>query len=68
MTPEEFQKYYPLLLGWIDVTLRAHARNTRTVTSRGLPRLALYFSAYADLQARADGFSRTGYSKHFRTN
>jgi len=25
MTPEEFQKYYPKLLGWIDVTLKAHA-------------------------------------------
>jgi len=45
MTPEEFQKYYPLLLGWIDATLRAHAGNTRTVISRGFPRLALYFSA-----------------------
>ena len=45
MTPEEFQKFYPLLLGWIDATLRAHAGNTRTVVSRGFPRLPLYFSA-----------------------
>ena len=44
MTPEEFQKFYPLLLGWIDATLRAHAGNTRTVVSRGFPRLPLYFS------------------------
>ena len=45
MTPEEFQKFYPRLLGWIDTTLRAHAGNTRTVVSRGFPRLPLYFSA-----------------------
>ena len=45
MTPEEFQKYYPRLLGWIDATLRAHPGNPRTVASRGFPRLPLYFSA-----------------------
>ncbi|MGB8570046.1 MAG: hypothetical protein WCD78_14625 [Pseudolabrys sp.] len=45
MTPEEFQKFYPVLLGWIDITLRAHAANTQTVISRGFPRLPLYFSA-----------------------
>ncbi|MGC1688464.1 MAG: hypothetical protein WA756_00755 [Pseudolabrys sp.] len=45
MTPEEFQKFYPALLGWIDITLRAHAGNTQTVISRGFPRLPLYFSA-----------------------
>ena len=45
MNPEEFQKFYPVLLGWIDTTLRAHARNTQTVISRGFPRLPLYFSA-----------------------
>ena len=45
MTPEEFQKFYPVVLGWIDVTLRAHAGNTQTVASRGFPRLRLYFSA-----------------------
>ena len=44
MTPEEFQKYYPRMLGWIDVTLRAHAEDTRSVASRGFPRLPLYFS------------------------
>src|SRR5262252_3241103 len=38
MTPEEFQQYYPRLLGWIDTTLRAHSANARTVTSRGFPR------------------------------
>jgi hypothetical protein len=45
MAPEEFQKFYPVLLGWIDITLRAHAGNTQTVISRGFPRLPLYFSA-----------------------
>jgi hypothetical protein len=45
MTPEEFQKYYPRLLGWIDATLRTHAESSRTVASRGFPRLPLYFSA-----------------------
>jgi hypothetical protein len=45
MTPEEFQKFYPVLLGWIDITLRAHAGNTQTVVSRGFPRLPIYFSA-----------------------
>ena len=44
MTPEEFQKFYPVLLGWIDVTLRAHAGNTQTVASRGFSRLPLYFT------------------------
>jgi len=45
MTPEEFQKFYPRLLGWIDTTLKAHAGNTQTVVSRGFSRLPLYFSA-----------------------
>jgi hypothetical protein len=45
MTPEEFQKFYPGLLGWIDAMLRAHAGNSRTVGSRGFARLPLYFSA-----------------------
>jgi hypothetical protein len=45
MSPEEFRKYYPRLLGWIDTTLRVHAENARTVASRGFPRLPLYFSA-----------------------
>jgi hypothetical protein len=45
MTPEEFRKYYPRLLGWIDLTLRAHLGDAQTVISRGFPRLPLYFSA-----------------------
>ena len=45
MTPEEFQKYYPRVLGWIDSTLRAHAGDAQTIVSRGFPRLPLYFNA-----------------------
>jgi hypothetical protein len=45
MTPEEFQRFYPRLLGWIDTMLKAHEGNTHTVVSRGFPRLPLYFSA-----------------------
>jgi hypothetical protein len=45
MSPEEFKKYYPRLLGWIDATLKAHAKDTRSVVSRGFSRLPLYFSA-----------------------
>ena len=52
MTPEEFQKYYPRLLGWIDTTLRAHAENARTVASRGFPRLPVYFSANTLMSAK----------------
>ncbi|MGA7065809.1 MAG: hypothetical protein WB048_05690 [Pseudolabrys sp.] len=46
MTPEEFQRYYPRLLGRIDATLRAHAEDARTVVSRRFPRLPLYFSVH----------------------
>ena len=45
MTPDEFQKYYPRLLGWIDATLRAHAENARTIASHGFRRLPRYFSS-----------------------
>ena len=44
MTPEEFQRYYPRLLGWIDATLRAYGEDARSVVSRGFPRLPLYFT------------------------
>ena len=52
MTPEEFHKYYPRLLGWIDNTLRAHADSARTVASRGFSRLPLYFSANTLMSAK----------------
>lgn len=44
MTPEEFQRLYPLLAGWIDGTLRTHAAMARSVASCGFKRLPLYYS------------------------
>jgi hypothetical protein len=44
MTPEEFQRSYPLLMGWIQQTLRAHANEARPVASFGFARLPRYFS------------------------
>jgi hypothetical protein len=44
MTPEEFQKSYPLLMAWIEQTLRAHANEARPVASFGFARLPRYFS------------------------
>ena len=45
MTPEEFQKFYPLLVDWLRTTLAAHAGAAQTVASRGFSRLPLYFTA-----------------------
>jgi hypothetical protein len=45
MTPEEFQKFYPLLIEWLRTTLAVHAGAARTVASRAFPRLPLYFTA-----------------------
>lgn len=45
MTTEEFQKFYPLLAGWIDCTLRQHAPGARPVASAGFKRLPLYYSS-----------------------
>lgn len=45
MTPEEFQKFYPLLSDWLRTTLAAHAGAAQTVASRGFLRLPLYFAA-----------------------
>jgi hypothetical protein len=44
MTPEEFQQSYPLLMAWIEQTLRAHANDARSVASFGFARLPRYFS------------------------
>jgi hypothetical protein len=44
MTPEEFQKYSPLLIDWISTTLTKYAGEARTVISRSFPRLPFYFS------------------------
>jgi hypothetical protein len=45
MSPEDFEKYYPLLHSWIDSTLASHAVRAQTVASRSFARLPLYFSA-----------------------
>lgn len=44
MTPEEFQKLYPHVIGWIRLTLAAHEKNAKSVASAGFSRLPLYFS------------------------
>jgi hypothetical protein len=44
MTPEEFRKLYPHLIGWIHQTLRAYAKENKTIASLGFPRLPRYFS------------------------
>jgi hypothetical protein len=44
MSPEEFARYYPPLIGWIRSTLAATARKANTVASLGFPRLPLYFT------------------------
>jgi hypothetical protein len=45
MTPEEFQKFYPLLVDWLRTTLAAQAGAAQPVASRGFLRLPLYFTA-----------------------
>jgi hypothetical protein len=44
MSPEEFAKFYPPLLDWIQTTLTASAPVAQTVASRGFSRLPLYFT------------------------
>src|SRR5215468_12617257 len=45
MTPEDFQKFFPLVDNWIWAALAAHAGTARPVASCGFPRLPLYFTA-----------------------
>ena len=45
MTPQEFQRFYPLLIDWLRTTLMAHAGIARTVASCAFPRLPFYFAA-----------------------
>jgi hypothetical protein len=45
MTPQEFQKFYPLVIEWLRTTLMTHAGIARTVASCVFPRLPLYFTA-----------------------
>jgi hypothetical protein len=44
MTPEEFQAFYPHVIGLIRQTLNAHEKRAKIVGSRGFSRLPLYFS------------------------
>jgi hypothetical protein len=44
MSPEEFAKFYPPLLDWIQTTLAANAHLAHTIASRGFSRLPLYFA------------------------
>ena len=44
MIPEEFRKFYPLLIDWLRATLADHAGAARAVVSYGFPRLPLYFT------------------------
>jgi hypothetical protein len=44
MSPEEFAKFYPPLLDWIQTTLTASAQVAQTIASRGFSRLPLYFT------------------------
>jgi hypothetical protein len=45
MTPETFDRLYPVVESWIRSTLTAHAGKKEAVASRGFPRLSRYFSA-----------------------
>jgi hypothetical protein len=45
MTPETFERLYPVVESWIQGTLAAHAGNKQAVASRGFPRLSHYFKA-----------------------
>jgi len=44
MAPEEFQKLFPQVIGWIRQTLTAHSGQARALSSLGFPRLPQYFS------------------------
>jgi hypothetical protein len=44
MSPEEFAKFYPPVLDWIQTTLNASAHLAHTIVSREFSRLPLYFT------------------------
>jgi hypothetical protein len=44
MSPEEFVKFYPPVLDWIQTTLSASAHLAHTIVSREFSRLPLYFT------------------------
>jgi len=43
LTPDVFRAKYPLILGWIEETLAAHAGRARRVVDLNFPRLPAYF-------------------------
>jgi hypothetical protein len=43
MTEEEFQRLYPVVLGWINQTLAQHFAQTHAVVSKAFPRIPQYF-------------------------
>jgi hypothetical protein len=45
MTPDEFQKLFPLVHSWILETLASHSGAAKPVTSQGFVRLPNYFSS-----------------------
>jgi hypothetical protein len=45
MTPEDFQKFFPLVDNWIWAALAAHAGKARPIASCRFPRLPRYFTA-----------------------
>lgn len=45
MTPEAFEAFYPVVMVWIQGTIKDHAKNGQTVASRGFLRLPHYFQA-----------------------
>jgi len=44
VSPEEFQKFYPFVAGWLQKTLAKYATLAQTVASRAFPRLPNYFA------------------------
>src|SRR5437762_11825861 len=43
MPEEEFQRLYPVVLGWIHQTLAQHSAQTQAVASKGFQRIPQYF-------------------------
>jgi hypothetical protein len=37
VTPEEFQKLYPHVIGWIRLTLAAHEKNAKLASVERMP-------------------------------
>ena len=53
MTEQEFRAAYPLIAGWIQQTLAAHATAAKTITSFGFIRLPQYYHAELLASSRA---------------